>query len=390
MVPHPIFVMNAETSRYYIDNLYTQDNVKCYQALNFVKNSIMGSNKQKGIVIANGILPRLLQVLPDQSKTPEIRLETVVILGSLAKGTEDQVKALVDANVVTYIFNAFLMDDEPKFTEACLRCICTILQFPFSDYSVVFSDAAIIRKLIKTIEDSISNSICAMSILSYSCRTTAHQNILWEEGIGFILANLLNTELDDLSIATLKCFARVCQDNPMISAALEETEYNGKTMPEMLDSMRGGDRPTSMRLAASKCITCLYRAGALEVNDSKVMFGALPTLVRLCQNDQKWEHRVEAAEILAVLIEDDAELQSLASISNHLLQTLAEFVNYPAHPLGEYGGTYGEHRSKEMKQAAFKVKLNFSYFLILQYVYNYVCFRYLHLLGRMMKKFVSE
>ncbi|XP_008189401.1 armadillo repeat-containing protein 8, partial [Acyrthosiphon pisum] len=149
--------MNAETSRYYIDNLYTQDNAKCYQALNFVKNSIMGSNRQKGMVIANGILPRLLQVLPDQTKTPDIRLETVVILGSLAKGSEEQVKSLVDANVVTYIFNAFLMDDEPKFTEACLRCICTILQFPFSDYSVVFSDAAIIRKLIKTIEESISN-----------------------------------------------------------------------------------------------------------------------------------------------------------------------------------------------------------------------------------------
>lgn len=63
MVPHPIFVMNAETSRYYIDNLYTQDNEKCYQALNFVKNSIMGSNRQKGMVIANGILPRLLQVI---------------------------------------------------------------------------------------------------------------------------------------------------------------------------------------------------------------------------------------------------------------------------------------------------------------------------------------
>ncbi|XP_050432318.1 armadillo repeat-containing protein 8-like [Adelges cooleyi] len=356
MVPHPIFVMNAETSRYYIDNLYTQDNVKCYQALNFIKNSIMGSNRQKGIVIVNGILPRLLQILPDHSKTPEIRLETVVILGSLAKGTEDQVRALVDENVVACIFSAFLLNDEPKFTEACLRCIRTILEFPFADQSVVFSDVAIIRKLIKIIDESVSNSICAMYILSYSCRTSVHQNILWEEGFGFILANLLNTELDDLSIATLKCFARVCQDNSMISSALAETEYSGKTMPEMLDLMRGGDRPTEMRLAASKCITYLYRAGALEVNNSKVMFGALPTLVRLCQNDQKWEQRVEAAEILAVLIEDDAELQSLASISNHLLQTLAEFVNFPTHPAGEYGGSHcGEHVAREMKQAAFKV-----------------------------------
>lgn len=63
VVPHPIFIMNAETSRYYIDNLYMQDNNKCFQALNFIKNSIMGSNRQKGMVIDNGILPRLLQVI---------------------------------------------------------------------------------------------------------------------------------------------------------------------------------------------------------------------------------------------------------------------------------------------------------------------------------------
>lgn len=280
-------------------------------------------------------------------------METVIILGSLAKGTEDHVKALVEANVVTYIFDAFLTSDEPKFTEQCLRCICTILEFPFADYSVVFSDVAIIRKLIKTIDESISNSICTMSILSYSCRTTAHQNVLWTEGIGFILANLLNTDIDDLAVATLKCFSRVCQDNPNIATSLAAIEHDGRTMPEMLDAMRGGDRPTGMRLAASKCITCVFRAGALPMNDSKVMFGALPTLVRLCQHDQEWEHRVEAAEILAVLIEDDAELQSLASISNHLLLTLTEFVNFPTH--GKYGGVHREHRAREMKQAAFKV-----------------------------------
>jgi len=247
------------------------------------------------------------------------------------------------------------LNDEPKFTEACLRCICTILQFPFADYSVVFSDVAIIRKLINAIDESISNSICAMSILSYSCRTIVHQNILWEEGIGFIMANLLNLEIDDLSVATLKCFARVCQDNPKISAALVAFMLNDKPLTITLDQMRAGDRPTNMRLASSKCVTYLYRAGALEGKDKKVMFGALPTLVRLCQNDQEWKYRVEAAEILAVLIEDDAELQSLASISNHLLQTLAEFVNYPSHCQGKYGDPNGEHKAKEMKQAAFKV-----------------------------------
>lgn len=298
-------------------------------------------------------------MLSDESKTLDIRLETVIILGSLAKGTEEQVKALVDANVVARILNIFYVHNEAKLCESCLRCLCTILKYPFADYSVVFSDLDIVKKLVQTIEESCSNSISTMSILSYSCRTAIHQNMLWAAGIGYILYNLLNNKVDDLSIATLKCLARVCQDNPTISAALVNNLYNGEKIPEILDSMRSGDRPTSMRLAASKCITCLYRAGALEVNDSKVMFGALPTLVRLCQNDQNWEHRVEAAEILAVLIEDDAELQSLASISNHLLQTLAEFVNYPAHPLGEYSSACGEHKAKEMKQAAFKVIIHY-------------------------------
>lgn len=281
----------------------------------------------------------------------------MIILGSLAKGTEDQVKALVDVNVLTYIFDAFLLNDEPKFTEACLRCICTILQFPFADNSIVFSDVAIVRKLIKTINDSISNSICTMSILSCSCHTIVHQNILWEEGIGLIMNKLLNMEIDDLTIATLKCFARVCQDNPKISTALQEFKVNDddKPLTIALDQMQASDRPTIMRLASSKCITYLYRAGALEARDEKVKFGALPTLVRLCQNDQEWKYRVEAAEILAVLIEDDAQLQSLASISNHLLQTLAEFVNYPSQCVGKFGDPNGEHKAKEMKQAAFKV-----------------------------------
>lgn len=55
---------------------------------------------------------------------------------------------------------------------------------------------------------------------------------------------------------------------------------------------------------------------------------ALPTLVRLCKKEQSAEERGEAAETLAYLVEVDTELQRIASISDHLIPTLAELLKY--------------------------------------------------------------
>ncbi|KAH8019706.1 hypothetical protein HPB51_021028 [Rhipicephalus microplus] len=55
---------------------------------------------------------------------------------------------------------------------------------------------------------------------------------------------------------------------------------------------------------------------------------ALPTLVRMCKKERTPEERAHGAETLAYLAEVDTELQRIASISDHLIPTLAELLKY--------------------------------------------------------------
>jgi len=58
----------------------------------------------------------------------------------------------------------------------------------------------------------------------------------------------------------------------------------------------------------------------------------LPTLIRQCKADRKWEERVDAAETLAYLTEVDIRLQNTTAISDQIITTLNEFFKYPGSP----------------------------------------------------------
>lgn len=136
------------------------------------------------------------------------------------------------------------------------------------------------------------------------------------------------------------------------------------------------DKPTGMQLAGAKCITYLYRAGAVSADDPKILYKTLPVLVSvgkysslswfrvlrrrllfskvyLCQENYSWQERVEAAETLAHLTEINVELQRLASISNHLIIVLTSFVNYKIDP--SLPNAKADEVRKELTQAAFRV-----------------------------------
>jgi hypothetical protein len=68
-------------------------------------------------VIAQGVVPRLLQLVGDNMMPTEIKLEATITLGSLAKGTEDHIKALVDLGVVPVLINS-------KFHKKICLCMC--------------------------------------------------------------------------------------------------------------------------------------------------------------------------------------------------------------------------------------------------------------------------
>ena len=61
---------------------------------------------------------------------------------------------------------------------------------------------------------------------------------------------------------------------------------------------------------------------------SLMLFQTLPCLVRMCSKDRTLEENVDGAETLAYLLETDAMLQSIASVSDHIIKTLAEYLKY--------------------------------------------------------------
>lgn len=59
----------------------------------------------------------------------------------------------------------------------------------------------------------------------------------------------------------------------------------------------------------------------------KFCFQTLPCLVRMCKRDCPIKDRVAGAETLAMLVEEDVNLQKTASMTDHLIPTIASYLN---------------------------------------------------------------
>jgi len=149
-----------------------------------LKNSVIGSNRQKGSVIAQGVVPRLLQLLGDSSGTigDRIRLESAVTLGSLAKGTDQHVLALIDLGVVPLLLQVLLTATIPEvaadskmrvldlLNEACLRCLRTVFQHATAPIHSIYQDPALVPRLLSLASRSVTCQICVATILTTACK----------------------------------------------------------------------------------------------------------------------------------------------------------------------------------------------------------------------------
>ncbi|XP_053970580.1 armadillo repeat-containing protein 8-like [Hylaeus anthracinus] len=357
--------MDVESSRSYIDELYSPDPQKCLEAIICLKNSVIGSNRQKGSVIAQGVVPRLLQLLGDSSGTigDRIRLESAVTLGSLAKGTDQHVLALIDLGVVPLLFQVLLStpisdahsEGKPKVSdllnEACLRCLRTVFQHPAAPVHSIYQDPALVPRLVSLANRSVTCQICVARILTTACKTTEEQNALSKGGAVETLAMQLDSPLPDVQLSALACLANMCYKNyrvcVMVASATTSNSLQGRLVPVALGQLMGREKSSLIQLEAARCVTYMHRTGVLIYKDPRITYRALPCLVRLCHRDRPPCERVAAAETLAFLTEVNTELQRLASISNHLIPTLAELLR-PHPPVQD------ATLSQDMRQAAFR------------------------------------
>lgn len=329
--------MEVESFRSYLDNLFSENDEECFEATNKIKNLVIGSNKQKKFIVQQGVVPRLLALLQNEHKPLYLRLNVLIIINSLAKGTEDIVQDLDKYGTEEILLNMALSSNtDPKMIEICLSVLKTIMQYPNKVRSSFFQYSEDINTLSRLIQlasqDTSINcqSFVANILLSFSSQgniVNSSLNLTQAGGIPF-LARLIQSEYEDLILPGLRCLASMCFTNRAVSDIVCATNY-GKPILDVLTCLVSRSNAPNIQLNASKCLTYIHRSGtsALKSEDYKIVYKALPCLARLCAPEFNEKIRSEAAESLAYLAEIDSELQRLAAISNHLINNLANLLS---------------------------------------------------------------
>ncbi|KAI1885311.1 hypothetical protein AGOR_G00218840 [Albula goreensis] len=345
------------TSRHYVDRLFDPDPQKVLQGVIDMKNAVIGNNKQKANLIVLGAVPRLLYLLQQSSSSPELRTECAVVLGSLAMGTENNIKSLVDCHIIPALLQGLLCPDL-TFIEACLRCLRTVFVSPVTPVQLLYTDPTVIPHLMALLSRSQRTQEYITQIFSHCCKTPEHQTVLYNHGAIQNIAPLLISPSYKVRMQALKCFSVLAYENTQVSMTLVNVLVDGEQLSQVFVRMMQRDRPIEMQLTAAKCLTYMCRAGAIRTDDNCIVLKTLPCLVRMCSKERLLEERVEGAETLAYLMEPDVELQRIASVTDHLVAMLADYFKYPSSVSAITDIKRLDHDLKhahELRQAAFKL-----------------------------------
>uniref|UniRef100_A0A6M2DVK8 Armadillo repeat-containing protein 8 n=1 Tax=Xenopsylla cheopis TaxID=163159 RepID=A0A6M2DVK8_XENCH len=322
--------MDVETSRTYIDDLYSENIERCLDAMVMLKNSVIGSNRQKGSIIAKGVVPKIMQLLAE-SPHEALKLEAAVTLSSLAKGSSEHIQALVDCGCVQLLLNIISSSCRDKLTETCLSALRSLYTHRATPVELLQSENNVLELLLRLAgpDSSVTTQACVASLLNANCRNHNGQNVLWKLGTCQVLVRLIASPFSNVQIPALSCMTSMIYENPTIAQAVYDTSHDGTQLHDLLVRLTSRSQPADIQLRAARCLSLLHRGGALSASDKGVAYGALPCLVRLCAPDKdiSLAIRARAAESLAYLAEVNTSLQRIAAISNHLIASLADLLN---------------------------------------------------------------
>lgn len=249
--PNPTARQDVEHSRAYIDELYSDNVHSNHDALICLKNAVIGSNKQKGSIIALGIVPRLTSFLTLPDVPPAVRIDAAIVLGSLAKGDAAHVEELVRCGVVPVLLAIVCggggggsgaegsasgdiasgssgssktrrCDHHPasRLVEACLCALRSIfLHSSAPPVGELDSDLPALSQMIglAAADQSIACQSSVAEILVPVCHSYREQMLLNEAGVVPVLARLINSGYADLQVPAIKCLAAMCFTNERVA-----------------------------------------------------------------------------------------------------------------------------------------------------------------------------
>jgi len=364
--------MEVEIPKHSWDKLYDTQPEKVESAVKVLKNSVIGSKKQKEQIIEQGLLARLVHLLMDDAVCPRIKTNVVHIFGSISKGSDMTVRSLSDAGVVKILLSG-LTSNQPQLVEACLISLASIFQAKDAPIEVLFSDQANIAHLISLMGHSTNAGIAVCRLLARGCQTTDQQNMLLSAGAPKSVCAVVGAPVACAQLTGLQCLSTILYKNENAAQVYLSTNADGKSLMGHILHFTGREHSEQIQLEASRIITYMYRCGVLEEDEGLVVCRVLPCLVRLCKKEQIVETRILAAETLAYLIEINVELQQIAAISNHLIPTTASFLKWEPEPQAKMSGVTkvqaarmtaqlekDARHARDMRRAAFHVLASLS------------------------------
>lgn len=271
----------------------------------YLKNAVIGSNKQKSSVISQGIVPRLVALMKDETVELNLRRDSAIVIASLAQGNAEQVQALINAGLVTDLLQAIAVSNvDPRLVEICLKALRYIYQHSFAPSPLLHRNSVLVHLIgLASVESSLEVQSSVANILQSNCHSYMEQMALFRAGAVPLLARLITSPHMSIKRPALKCLAGLCFTNRPVSDSVCITSFEDETVPDILTSLTSRARPVEIQLTASRCLTYLHRSGSLEAGDHRIEFKALPCLVRLCTAEFDEEIRATASETLAYLAE---------------------------------------------------------------------------------------
>jgi len=344
--------MEVETVPYsFMNDLYDSKEEKVQNAVLTLKNTVIGSQKQKDNIIERGDLSRLIHLLMDPDMKSKIKTDVVYIISSIISGHEAESDmgskslSLNDTDLVTILIQG-LSSKDGKLVSACLSCLQGMLQLKTpllapddfdtemvpNQCQVIYSSPDTVTRLLSlsSCDASANHQIAVCNILTSCCRTPDHQNILVASGSLVTMTQVLTSHVTQVQVAGLQCVAALVFNNANAGLEVTKTTYQGKSLLSLIIHYTGRENNVDIQLAAGRVLTYMYRSEVLPMQDrdNVVMFRVLPCLVRMCKKEETTNNRIVAAETLAYLIEVNADLQRMAAISNHLISTMSSFLRY--------------------------------------------------------------
>ncbi|XP_065052467.1 armadillo repeat-containing protein 8-like [Rhopilema esculentum] len=329
-----------------IDQLKSDDASCQLEAIRNIKNAVIGIKSKKSAFIAKGLIPRLLELMVRSNAGIEFAVEGAAILGSFARGTQNDLRVMLDTQAIPILCRGICQDYKP-LAVSCLRSLRAYFVTGEVPPDIIYEGPSIVNNLVQFLSQSPTEAECAGNILFRCCKTTEHQTMLSEAGIIPALAPWLKFEKPAVILPILCCFSSLVLDNEVLATRVSETCLEQAKVKDLLINLLSRDKADEIQLAAAKCLANFYRAGSLHVTDEVIHSKVLSTFVRMCAKNKPNSIRVPASQALAFLIEEDSDLQQLASISNHLIQNIASFLNTEE--------DLDEMTDQGLKEGAFKV-----------------------------------